>query len=922
MTDNSDDAPSVNKGAHAPQILDPSTAISLQEEVQAAKDRGWLQEDLNRFFRRKGIDATLYRNALQGGELQTSDQRAFLVSLSVTGLPVAPHTPNPADIAAHIEWLIAPARGDYDDALIEIAYDGPGRGPTSARLFSLDEIDAAIKFAAEQNLKRSNIYIGAALRLPDSDRSRRCSSNDFYVATAVPIDIDKNYDDTRARMATICHDGLVVATGMTPERRSQHWARLVEPCDDDIEFGLAFAGLVTFTGADMAVKDSARIMRLGGTVSYPNERKIDLGYCTELTAVTINKGAEPIAIEALKAHSDGIHSGPKTERPQGASTGAPGAIEYGGKFGTIVVNGRETWWRTLVLKHLSTYQAANGADPTVDEIWETAYPEYLKTSNNDDERWTSPAGQKELRHRVSNTIRRLRSGRLIKQGLYSIETGVGKDEAEATRAEPASEPPTAQTIFDPWERYPVPNFPLDMLPKKLAAFVRLTSQSTGGDINAVAMSALTACSAALSQEFRLKMKRSGTWHVPPRLWTLLVGDPSSKKTPIIQSCVAPLRRAEKIEVDRYKKAFARWQSDKKDKDNDAGEEPKKPIRYVINSITTEKLGDILARQDRGALVEQDEVSGWIGAMDKYSGGKGGAADRAFWLQAYSGGPMTVDRLNRGEIFIDNLCVSFLGGIQPNRLSEMGDLTSDGLLQRFFPVMMHRGSFPQEVEDEFAQSAYSNLITNLSARRPTTIRASAGALDVFEAFQREVFDLERTDGLGEHFCSFVGKLTGMQGSLALTLHMLSGEDAQYDELSADAASAARTIITDFVIPHALEFYGATLDKGDWACIRSIASYLITSDIMRFTPADFGRAMQDMRGLSTAEIAALLAPLIAGGWLVEDPKHVPAKAWFMVEGVRELLAERRAEEAERRKKTHLSLQEIRRKGSPNGGENGPK
>ena len=50
MTDNSDGAPSVNKGVHAPQVLDPSTAIELEKEVEAAKARGWLKEDLARFF--------------------------------------------------------------------------------------------------------------------------------------------------------------------------------------------------------------------------------------------------------------------------------------------------------------------------------------------------------------------------------------------------------------------------------------------------------------------------------------------------------------------------------------------------------------------------------------------------------------------------------------------------------------------------------------------------------------------------------------------------------------------------------------------------------------------------------------------------------------------------------------------------------
>lgn len=924
MSDDSSDAPIVNGEATggssvfmAPQVLDPSSAIALEQGVEDAKARGWLKEDLNRFFKRKGITAALYRGALRGEPLETSDQRSFLVGLSITGLPDAPSAPNVEDIRAHVEWLIAPARGDYDDALIEIAFDRPSEGPKSARLFGLDEIDEAVAFAAEQNAKRSNVYIGAALRLPDADRNHRCSSADFYVATAVPIDIDRDYDATRAKMATICQDGLVVATGLTPERRSQHWVRLIEPCDSDIEFGLAFAGLVYFTGADMAVKDSARIMRLGGTVSYPNERKISLGYCTELTSVMVNPNAASIALEPLKEHAGDAPTRsdrPHVERSQGATNG----IQRGGKFGTKVVNGREEFWRNVVLRHLAVFQEQNGCDPTSDEIWETAFPEFEREADNEDGRWTSPSGQKELRYRIDNTIRRLRAGRLAKVGLYSVETEMGREQAEQVNA-PAPQEPKREIAFDPWERYPVPKFPLHTLPPKLAEFVQMTAKSVGGDVNAVAMAALTVCSAAVDQEFRLVMKRTGGWRVPPRLWTVLVGDPSSKKTPIITACASPLRRAEKVNVDLWKSAFSRWSGDKKNKAEDLGDEPSKPIRYIFNSITIEKLGEILSRQNRGALVEQDELAGWIGAMDKYGGGKGAAADRAFWLQAYNAVFYTVDRVGRGEIFIDNLCVSFLAGVQPSRIAELGNLTSDGLLQRFLPVMMTGSEFPQEVENDFAQAGYDNLCMRLMALKPINMKASDGALEVFHKFQIYIHELEKMQAMGEHFCAFVGKLTGIQGSLSLLLHLMD-DDAVYEPVSRSAAERATEILNDFVIPHGLEFYSSTLDKGDWTALRALASFVLTSSKERFTAADFTAGVTAMRGLGVWDLCQKVSPLIAGGWLEEDGKTVPAKAWNVAVGLRDLLKERRENELTRKAEIIVALKEIRSKSTRKSGEIG--
>jgi hypothetical protein len=60
------------------------------------------------------------------------------------------------------------------------------------------------------------------------------------------------------------------------------------------------------------------------------------------------------------------------------------------------------------------------------------------------------------------------------------------------------------------------------------------------------------------------------------------------------------------------------------------------------------------------------LAGLIGAMDKYSGpGNGGAADRAFWLQAYNGGSHVVDRVARGTVAINNLLATVCGAIQPD-----------------------------------------------------------------------------------------------------------------------------------------------------------------------------------------------------------------------------------------------------------------
>src|SRR5215831_4707214 len=123
-------------------------------------------------------------------------------------------------------------------------------------------------------------------------------------------------------------------------------------------------------------------------------------------------------------------------------------------------------------------------------------------------------------------------------------------------------------------------------------------------------------------------------------------------------------------------------------------------------------------------------------MERYSN-SAGRSDRGFWLQAYDGGPHNVDRIKRGEIFIENLSVSLLGCIQPERLAEMQGLTSDGLLQRFLPAMMGPPSFTQD--QPCNDDDYNTLIRELMLTKPARLIMTDDALAVMTNLRRHLFD---------------------------------------------------------------------------------------------------------------------------------------------------------------------------------------
>jgi hypothetical protein len=237
--------------------------------------------------------------------------------------------------------------------------------------------------------------------------------------------------------------------------------------------------------------------------------------------------------------------------------------------------------------------------------------------------------------------------------------------------------PTGTELFDPWQEFIVPEFPFDVLPSTVEGFVNWRSAAMGVDASAMAMATLATLSGAIHHRFRIKMMRNGSWWEHVRLWVLLVGRTSYKKTPLIDATTRPIERHQASVMREHRAALRGYQAAKKrDKDADV-EEPEPPERFIVGDTTIEKLGEILSRGERGVLAKHDEVAGWIGRMERYhSAGKGASADRAFWLQVWNGGPYSIDRVKSGETFVQNLSVSIVGGIQPARLAELHGLTSD------------------------------------------------------------------------------------------------------------------------------------------------------------------------------------------------------------------------------------------------------
>jgi Protein of unknown function (DUF3987) len=337
-----------------------------------------------------------------------------------------------------------------------------------------------------------------------------------------------------------------------------------------------------------------------------------------------------------------------------------------------------------------------------------------------------------------------------------------------------STPEEGPTFADPYQEFVGPPFPLHVLPPLLADFVNAEHKALGADPSAISIAALTAVAGAIHAETKIQMGMG--WREPPMIFSALVGPPSAMKSPTIAKVTEPLYKTDAFRHRSWQAAHAAWEKAKnaaKTNGSPLGPEPLKPGRLILDDWTPEKLAELLARDPAGALLVQDELAGLITAFERY----GSNAARPMLLRAWNGGTYLKDRVGGGakdkgaELRVDNLALSIVGGIQPDKLNQLGDLTSDGLLQRILPVLMQ----PPKRGDErhpvlIPEGEYDKLIQSLIAAGPGTYVFAPDAEPVRDRVLDRLYGLESSGAFSDALVGAIGKMKGYFGRLALVLHI--------------------------------------------------------------------------------------------------------------------------------------------------------
>ena len=478
--------------------------------------------------------------------------------------------------------------------------------------------------------------------------------------------------------------------------------------------------------------------------------------------------------------------------------------------------------------------------------------------------------------------------------------------AEAVADENASWPQPDLSLLFNEERKP-PEFDRECLPAQWATWCIETAHAKACPVDYVALNLIITASVCLGNSRRLAA--SGDWQEPPHLWGAIVGPPSGGKTPSQQPFTGVCKQLEKEDDPAWQVACADyekrsqvaeaarkiWEGEVKTalkKGQPAPDmpaaavnpEPPAKARLMLMDGTTQEMINILAGNPKGLLLLRDELAGWIGSFDRYSGS---GADRGFYLESWNGGRYSVDLVKYAgkSISVPYASLGILGGIQPDKLREALSGADDGFAARFVYIWPALVPYAPLSTENFGVSERRRLflldamrvlrqlaMDESSKGNPLAVEVplSAAALQLFEEIRETAIAKARsTKGLA---AGWHGKTPARALRLALTLEYLnwatSPQNNEPVAISAEAMAWANDFLEylEGMFERVISGLAGNGEESDAAEVMELIyrhKWLIINE----------RQMYQTPGLAhfrnTARRAAALKVLQKEGWIRQKP-----------------------------------------------------
>ena len=477
---------------------------------------------------------------------------------------------------------------------------------------------------------------------------------------------------------------------------------------------------------------------------------------------------------------------------------------------------------------------------------------------------------------------------------------------------------------------PVQTLDVDLIPEPFRPWLADVSHRMQTPADFSAVSSIVIVGSIIGAGCSIKPKKYDDWECVPNLWGACIGRPSVVlKSPSMKEPISQLERLQAEYGDKYEQDKAGVEFDNlatkamlddvklklskvakgngKDgvvKGDDVQKlkidylqlsenaEPEATRRLFKTNETSVQSMTVLQNQNRrGLLAYRDELTALLVKWDSEQG----ADERAYFLEGWNGnGSYTDFKIGRGLTEAPNICISLLGGIQPDKLRrylyEAMNGCNDGLIQRLqlavWPDEPEHWQLvdiiPKKAEKQRAYEIMKVLaeldfigcgaVQSEYDDRPYFRFDDAGQA-VFNRWLTELQTIKIKNEQNPLMCEHFGKYRSLMPSLALNFHCIDIADGKANGNVSEHAAMLAVRWCIYLESHARRIYAMAESPEHEAAVRladKIKNKCLTSP---FTAQDvYGKHWHGLKDRQEVEKAA--GVLIDENWLRMQRKPKPA------------------------------------------------
>lgn len=225
-------------------------------------------------------------------------------------------------------------------------------------------------------------------------------------------------------------------------------------------------------------------------------------------------------------------------------------------------------------------------------------------------------------------------------------------------------------------------FPIHAFPPEVSRIIMNLNECLNFPVDYSACSMLASISIAVGNSVQVEVKRG--WTETAIMYLALVGRAGVNKSHPLSFALKPIIDQDKRAYLKYKQQIKEYKSQFQKADKEISEKPN-CNKTIVSDITVEAVAKTHELNQRGLIVNIDELLAWIKGFNRYNNG---SSDQEFWLSNWSGKPIIVDRKTSESIRIERSFISVCGTIQTSILDQMAknNRSDNGFIDRVLFTM--------------------------------------------------------------------------------------------------------------------------------------------------------------------------------------------------------------------------------------------